>query len=49
MSEEIFSLLGTICLAVIMGAFVTFEEPELAINLNPAQEVKVDKRNMRGR
>lgn len=49
MSEEIFSLLGTICIAVIMGAFVMFEEPELAINLKPAQEVKVDKRNMRRR
>lgn len=49
MSEEIFSLLGTICIAVIMGVFVMFEEPELATNLKPAQEVKVEKRNMRVR
>lgn len=49
MSEDIFSLFGTICIAVIMGAFVMFEEPELAINLKPAQEVKVEKRNMRVR
>lgn len=49
MGEEIFSLLGAIGIAVIMGAFVMFEEPELAINLKPAQEVKVEKRNMRGR
>lgn len=49
MIEDILSLFGSICIAIIMGVFVIYEEPQLAINPKPAQELNVDKRNMRAR
>lgn len=49
MIDDILSLFGTICIAIIMGVFVRFEKPEMAINPKPALEVCVDKRNMRAR
>lgn len=49
MIEDVLSLLGTISIAIIMGVFVIYEEPQLAINPKPAEELNVDKRNKRTR